>query len=138
VFLDEPSIGLDPLGRRTVWSMVRQLAKAGVTVLLTTHYMDEAEALADRLLIIDKGRMAYLGSADDAKRATGARMQVIVEPLVPNDANGREVLTPASDAEILRIVERGVREGRKVTFRPPSLEDSFIRLVGGSIEDEAA
>jgi len=136
VFLDEPSIGLDPLGRRSVWAMIRRLTKAGVTVLLTTHYMDEAEVLADRLMIIDKGRVAYAGSAEDAKNATGAKMRVIVEAVAPGDANGREVLTPASNEEIIGIVERSLREGRKVTFKPPSLEDAFIQLVGGSIEEE--
>jgi len=134
-FLDEPSIGLDPIGRRTVWGLVRRLTKRGVTVLLTTHYMDEAEALADRLVIIDKGRTAFLGSVEEAKSAIGAKMRVIVEPLVATNTDGREVLTPSSNEEILAIVERSLREGRKVTFKPPSLEDVFIQLVGGSIEE---
>jgi len=138
LFLDEPTIGLDPLGRRSVWALIRRLTKRGVTVLLTTHYMDEAEMLADRLLILERGRIAYLGSVDDAKGSTGARMEVVVESLSANGPNGREVLTPSSDEEILEIVQRCLREGRKVTFKPPSLEDAFIRIVGGSLEEEAA
>lgn len=137
-FLDEPSIGLDPIGRRTVWRLVRNLTKRGVTVLLTTHYMDEAEALADRLVIVDKGRLAFLGSVDEAKASVDAKMRVTIEPLVLANTDGREVLTPASNEEVLAIVERGLREGRKVTFKPPSLEDAFIEIVGGSIEETAS
>ncbi|HEY5606207.1 MAG TPA: hypothetical protein VIL45_06790, partial [Thermoplasmata archaeon] len=83
----------------------------------------------------DKGRTAFLGSVEEAKSAIGAKMRVIVEPLVATNTDGREVLTPSSNEEILAIVERSLREGRKVTFKPPSLEDVFIQLVGGSIEE---
>lgn len=140
LFLDEPTIGLDPLGRRAVWAMVRRLTKAGVTILLTTHYMDEAEMLADRLTIIERGRIAFLGTVEEAKATTGAQTQVVVEPLVGNggSSSAREVFMPASNQEILEIVQRGLKEGRKVTFKPPSLEEAFIRLVGASIENETA
>jgi len=138
VFLDEPSIGLDPLGRRAVWSLIRRMTGRGVTVLLTTHYMDEAEVLADRLLIIEKGGVAFIGTVEDAKRATGNQMQVIVEPLVPNQGNGRQVLTPSSNEEILQVVQKSLVEGQKVTFKPPSLEEAFIKIVGGSIDVESA
>jgi len=135
LFLDEPTIGLDPLGRRQVWAAVRRLAKAGTTVLLTTHYMDEAEHLADNLAIIEKGKVAFLGTVDEAKDVAGVGMRMIVEPLV--NGGQREVLHPSSNEEILKIVERSVREGLKVTFQPPSLEEAFINIVGGSIDDEA-
>ncbi len=138
LFLDEPTIGLDPLGRRAVWHMVRILAKKGVTVLLTTHYMDEAEALADRLAIIDKGRVAFLGSVEEAKAMSGEGLQVIVEPTVTANAKDRKVLKPQSDAEMLEIVQRSIKEGLKVTFKPPTLEEAFIHIVGGSIEEDAA
>src|SRR6266508_2877799 len=134
-FLDEPTIGLDPLGRRDVWAMLRDMTKRGTTILLTTHYLDEAEMLADHLLIVDKGRTAFLGTVDEAKGDTGIGMRVIVEPAAGNGAE-REILEPRSDEEILAIVERGLREKRKVTFKPASLEEAFIKIVGGSIESE--
>jgi len=136
LFLDEPTIGLDPLGRRSVWSMLRALTKKGVTILLTTHYLDEAEILADHLLIVDKGRTAFLGTVDEAKGDTGVGMRVIMEPAAGNGSAAPEVLEPKSSEEILAIVERGLREKRRVTFKPASLEDAFIKIVGGSIEVE--
>ena len=138
IFLDEPTIGLDPLGRRAVWHMVRELSKKGVTVILTTHYMDEAEALADRLAIIEKGRLAFLGTVDEAKAVTHEGLHVIVEPAVSRNSAERKVLKPRSNEEILEIVQRSIREGLKVTFKPPTLEEAFIHIVGGSIEEETA
>ena len=136
LFLDEPTIGLDPLGRRQVWAMVRRMTKQGVTVLLTTHYMDEAERLSDRLGIVDKGRTVFLGNVEAAKAHAGHGMQVIVES---NENGGeRQVLSPTSDEEIVRVVQRGIQEGKRVTFKPPTLEDAFIAMVGGSIDDESA
>ena len=136
LFLDEPTIGLDPLGRRQVWAMIRRMARAGITVLLTTHYMDEAERLSDRLAIVDKGRVVFLGGVEEAKGRAGHGMQVIVESA--NNGNGRQVLSPTSDEEIVQIVQQGIREGRRVTFKPPTLEDAFIAMVGGGIDDESA
>jgi ABC-2 type transport system ATP-binding protein len=135
LFLDEPTIGLDPLGRRTVWNLVRDMTRKGVTVILTTHYMDEAESLADSVAIIEHGKTLFLGSVEEAKAVTGMKMRVLVEPMVSDDASKRELLTPNSNQEILEIIERGLRENMKITFKPPSLEDAFIRLVGESIED---
>lgn len=134
LFLDEPTVGLDPLGRRQVWAAIRQLTRQGLTVLLTTHYMDEAQHLADRLAIIDKGQVAFLGTVDEAKGVAGVGMRMIVE----SSENGgkREVLHPRSNEEILKAVERGIRDGLKITFQPPSLEEAFISIVGGSIDDE--
>jgi len=137
LFLDEPTIGLDPLGRRKVWAMVRKLARDGVTILLTTHYLDEAEKLADRLAIIDKGRLAFLGTVQGAIAKAGMGTRVVVEPVAAN-GNGREVLSAKTDAEILAVVERALREGHKVTLKPTSLEEAFIQVVGGSIDEETS
>jgi len=135
LFLDEPTIGLDPLGRRQVWAMIRRMTKQGVTVLLTTHYMDEADKLADRLAIVDRGRMVFLGGVDEAKAVGGNGMRVIIEPIARNDGT-REILSPKSNEEIVEIVQRGLDQGRRVTFQPPTLEDAFIQIVGGSIDEE--
>jgi ABC-type multidrug transport system ATPase subunit len=136
LFLDEPTIGLDPLGRRSVWRMLRELTRNGTTILLTTHYLDEAEILADHLLIVDKGRTAFLGTVEEAKGDTGLGMRVIMEPVAGNGSAPPEVLEPRTEEDVLAIVERGLREKRRVTFKPPSLEDAFIKIVGGTIESE--
>ena len=138
LFLDEPTIGLDPLGRRQVWAMVRRMTKVGVTVLLTTHYMDEAERLSDRLAIVDKGQIAFLGTVEEAKARAGHGMQVVVESMNNGNGTARQVLTPRTDQEILAIVQRGIEEGKRVTFKPPTLEDAFIAMLGGGIDDEGA
>ena len=135
LFLDEPTIGLDPLGRRQVWALVRRLTREGVTVLLTTHYLEEAEHLADRLVIIDKGRPIFLGTVGEAKGLAGGETRVLIEDPAAN-GNGPQILRPQSDREVLEIVERSLRNGWRVSFQPPSLEDAFIRLVGGTIDAE--
>lgn len=135
LFLDEPSIGLDPMGRRVVWGIIRRMTAAGVTVVLTTHYMDEAENLADKLLIIDKGRMVFFGTVDEAKSATGAEMKMILQKPGTTTLD-REVIVPRSEQEIIETVQRGIREGKHVTFKPPTLEEAFIHFAGGSIEEE--
>jgi len=135
IFLDEPTIGLDPLGRRMVWSLIREMTRKGVTVMLTTHYMDEAESLADNVGIIEHGKMVFVGTVEQAKAVTEMKMRVLIEPLVANNGSKAELLTPNSNQEILQIIERGLRENMKVTFKPPTLEDAFIKLVGGTIED---
>ena len=132
LFLDEPTVGLDPIGRRQVWAAIKRLTQAGVTVLLTTHYMDEAQHLADRLAIIEKGQVAFLGTVDQAKEVAGVGMRIIVES--PMDGGQREVLHPRSNEEILKVIEGSIQDRLKVTFQPPSLEEAFISIVGGSID----
>jgi ABC-2 type transport system ATP-binding protein len=134
IFLDEPSIGLDPLGRRVVWNIIRKMTQKGVTVVLTTHYMDEAENLANKLLIIEKGQKVFFGTVDEAKKATGAEMKMILQKPGTTTLD-REVLTPHSEQEIIEAVQRGIREGKLVTFKPPTLEEAFIHFAGGSIEE---
>ena len=68
IFLDEPTTGLDPRSRRTMWEIIRELVADGVTIFLTTQYLDEADHLADRIAVLDRGRIVAEGSADELKR----------------------------------------------------------------------
>src|SRR5206468_632703 len=95
---------------------------------------DLSGGLRQRLIIATA--MAFLGAVGEAKGDTGVGMRVIVEPAAGNGSTAPEILEPKSAEEILAIVERGLREKRKVTFKPASLEDAFIKIVGGSIEVE--
>src|SRR2546425_3384677 len=79
LFLDEPTIGLDPFARRAVWDVLRDLTRKGCTVLLTTHYLDEAEALSERLYIVEEGRILFEGTAESAKRQIGGTLRVSIE-----------------------------------------------------------
>jgi len=85
VFVDEPTAGMDPAARRTTWALLQELRDDGVTIVLTTHYMDEAERLADHIHVIDRGRLIASGSPFDLTRANGeATIRLVVtEPFPP-------------------------------------------------------
>lgn len=135
VFLDEPSIGLDPIGRRVIWNIIRRMTKTGKTIVLTTHYMDEADALADKLIIIDKGKNMFLGSVSEAKSTIGTETKVILET-PGGTTKEREIFSPKTDQEMIEAIQRGIKNGKHVTFKPPTLEEAFIHYAGGSIEEE--
>jgi ABC-2 type transport system ATP-binding protein len=99
LFLDEPTTGLDPRSRRQLWSLVGSLVADGVTVFLTTQYLDEADALADRIAVLDRGRIVAEGSASELKAAVAGRRLVIRAV----DSGAVDALTRAAGA---RVVDR--------------------------------
>ncbi|GII04984.1 ATP-binding cassette domain-containing protein [Planobispora takensis] len=159
VFLDEPTTGLDPAKRDDVWSIVRSLAGDGVTVLLTTQYLEEADALADDISVIDHGRVIAHGTPAELKHLVGGQT-ILVRPTDParlpevtaivGEVSGRTPESPGrgvvtvpveGDAAFTEVVRRLDREGIGVTelsLRLPSLDEVFFTLTGRHTGEEAA
>ncbi|MFD7865682.1 ATP-binding cassette domain-containing protein [Streptomyces sp. NPDC057682] len=149
LFLDEPTTGLDPRGRAEVWAAVRSLVGAGTTVLLTTQYLEEADQLADRISLVDGGRVAAEGTADELKaRVGGDRVEVVVRDaaqlehaaaLLPGgavtDPDRRTVGAPAADrmaalAGAVRALEEAGVAVDDIAVRRPTLDEVFLSLTG--------
>jgi lipooligosaccharide transport system ATP-binding protein len=149
LILDEPTTGLDPAVRLALWSRVRELRAAGMTVLLTTHYMDEAQRLCDRVAIMSSGRIIDSGAPDDLIASRLAREAVefdctpqeeatLLESFGPSTRRlriGRRVMLYLNDAT--RLIEHIRRhddgDRRPVIVRPTNLEDVFLALTGTSL-----
>ena len=159
LFLDEPTTGLDPASRQRVWEAVHRLVAEGVTVLLTTQYLDEADALADRIVVIDRGRVVADDTPRELKEASrGARLEVTlaapspgaveaVAPLVSGPVqvsdNGRRLgaaidPVPGLATSIVRALDRAGIAADNVEVRQPSLDDVFFALTGGHPGDRTA
>ena len=126
VFLDEPTTGFDPAARRNAWELVRSLRSLGTTVLLTTHYLDEAQQLADRVAVLRDGEIVRIGTPSDLTARTRARIRYLEE--------GEEIVLDTDDPtralhELTgRALERGIElEGLEV--RRATLEDVYLELV---------
>ena len=158
LFLDEPTTGLDPQARARMWDEIRNLRELGTTVFLTTHYLEEADALADRLAIIDHGRIVAEGTADELKRQVagdvitlgvdGAVEHVLDairdQPFV-REASGEGGLVrlyvdggDTAVPHLIRILDGAGLQPRTLTLARPSLDDVFLRQTGRSLRDEAA
>ncbi|MGD9696719.1 MAG: ABC transporter ATP-binding protein [Thermoleophilia bacterium] len=153
VLLDEPTTGLDPQARHVVWDRLRALRAAGATLLLTSHYMDEAERLCDRLAIIDRGRISRIGAPADLIAAETGR-EALELLVAPGDAarllaalgapapvhrlDGDHLTLFGDDAEQLheRVRATGL-PARRRTVRMAGLEDVFLALTGHRLDDEA-
>jgi lipooligosaccharide transport system ATP-binding protein len=150
LILDEPTTGLDPQARHQVWSVVDDLKREGITILLTTHYMDEAQRICDRLLIIDEGSIVSEGHPEELIRSTvgehvvEAWGEAEVLPRVAQgfegtwEQAGRRIYLYPSDAEgVRRLMERAdaVEGVERVIHRPATLEDVFLRLTGRELRE---
>ncbi len=148
VILDEPTTGLDPLSRRQTWAMIEDLHSQGRTVLLTTHYIEEAEQLAELVYIIDGGKVVAEGSPTTliAELGAAATISVAADPEAKLEAlpgvlraeytNGRWELQGREVGVILAALNQSLGEGalRDVSVRPPSLEDVFLARTGRHIQ----
>ncbi len=158
VFLDEPTTGLDPQSRANLWEQVRRLREEGMTIFLTTHYLDEADALCDRLAIIDHGRVAAEGTPEELKRQIAGDVVTIAvdgdqraaRKLLAEQQFVRQVEEGAELAETIRLYvddgesalphlmrlldAKGLRL-KTISLERPSLDDVFLRKTGRSLRD---
>jgi len=148
VFLDEPTTGLDPRSRRAVWDIVRELVADGVTVLLTTQYLEEADQLADRIGVLDGGRLVAEGTADELKRLVpggSLRLQLADRQHLGDAARVLRGATADADAltldvpgdgsvralrDVLILLDEAAVEVADVTVHRPDLDDVFLALTG--------
>jgi ABC-2 type transport system ATP-binding protein len=160
LFLDEPTTGLDPRGRQDMWGVIDELVKSGVTLLLTTQYLEEADHLADEIAVIDHGKVIARGTSDYLKRQVGGeKLEIVVE--LKDLAATKEIVAKVSASAVsvdegMRSVSAPVTTGSKalieaarmlddqgihpldIGLKRPSLDDVFLSLTGHVAEDEKA
>ncbi|NJP30686.1 ATP-binding cassette domain-containing protein [Micromonospora thermarum] len=152
IFLDEPTTGLDPRSRRTMWSIIRDLVADGVTIFLTTQYLEEADQLADRIAVLDQGRLVAQGTPDDLKRQIpGTHVRLRFTTVAELDAAARVLGDSTRDDEALALripSDGGTRSLRALLDRldeyaisaeglsvqTPDLDDVFLALTGRTTE----
>jgi ABC-2 type transport system ATP-binding protein len=153
LFLDEPTTGLDPLSRSDLWDMIRELVADGTTVLLTTQYLDEADRLAHRIAVVDRGRVIAEGTPAELKgklgdtvvemgfadEATAARAQALLGPHTP-ELEGSLVRLSSSEGprvlvDVLRRLDGEKLAPASLAVREPSLDDVFLALTGHHAEE---
>ena len=159
IFLDEPTTGLDPKGRLSMWDLIAELAKGGTTVLMTTQYLEEADRLADDIVVIDHGRVIARGSALELKQSVGGeRLEVVIDNpayldsarrvleaigessvRVQDEAKSVSVAVASHDGVLTRAIraldEAGVHVD-DIGFRRPTLDEVFLSITGKPAEPE--
>jgi len=139
LFLDEPTTGLDPQGRARMWDEIKGLREGGTTVFLTTHYLEEVDALCDRLAIIDQGRIVTEGTSDELHPDPEpvGRPDVLADDddeLVRLYVDRGETAMP----QLLRFLDSAGVATISIALHKPSLDDVFLRQTGRSLRDTAA
>ncbi len=160
LFLDEPTTGLDPRGRLNMWDVISELVDGGTTLLLTTQYLEEADRLADDIVVIHHGRAIAHGTADELKRQTGGERLVLgvstaeelpiaasvleaVGTTTPTiDETAKQVVVPVSSGvtalvEVVRKLDASGITPLDIGVRRPTLDDVFMKLTGHQAEDES-
>jgi ABC-2 type transport system ATP-binding protein len=132
LFLDEPTTGFDPQARREFWELIRSLATGGTTILLTTHYLDEAEHLADRVGVIGAGRLLAL----DSPAELGGRQREEATLTWEEDGVRRSIRTSTPTADVSRIAARFPGEVPELTVTRPSLEDTYLGLIAPHVTQQ--
>ena len=161
LFLDEPTTGLDPRSRLDMWDVIRQLVDGGTTLLLTTQYLEEADRLADQIVVIDTGTIVARGTADDLKRRVGgeridvqvrahgdldtarAALATAVGSLPEVDAGARRLMVPVATgagalADVVRELDAAGVAIEDIALRRPTLDEVFLQLTGHTAEARPA
>mgnify|MGYP001765555318 FL=1 len=158
LFLDEPTIGLDPQTRLRIWDYIKGINEEGTTIFLTTHYMDEADRLSDRIEIIDRGKIIASGTAESLKNTLGEDMmyletkdddkameaakKVAEVSQVKRVSSGLELILSADGAKVMPKVVRSIEKDGigilSVRMKKPSLDDVFVHYTGREIRDGPA
>jgi len=134
LFLDEPTTGLDTTSRRALWDIILQLKEQGITIFLTTQYLEEADQLADRIAVIDKGHIVALGTAKELKSRVGGEM------LELHNAKDELIVTVPTSGSIhdvnqaLNELSRTLPQETRVSIRRPSMDDVFLALTNKEME----
>lgn len=139
LMLDEPTSGLDAVARRAVWSALRELVRSGKTILLTTHMMEEAEMVSDRLAIVNKGSVVACGRPDEIKGLVKERFRVVISGDFKQLSSfaevaklgDRSIVYVKTQDEAIDLLKTTLKMNLRAEASPVTLEDVFVKLVGG-------